>query len=186
MPSGVLQKKQRMGLFCCCCWVFFAGRCGLSCGNEGMCKPHSAELKGFSLQSFSGQAWPTPTEMMEVSKGPRCLQPSSLSQGPGPGWREGEKALGWGWAWMKHSHFFRRKGMALKFSKKKNAGTSSPPLFPSVVSNHCLATKWSCFLTDYMCPGRLFKQGFKHPRHFPASLRATLPLGPFWPLSSYL
>lgn len=43
----------------------FVGMCGLSWGNEGMREPCSEELKGFSLPSISGQAWPTPTAMMK-------------------------------------------------------------------------------------------------------------------------
>lgn len=96
---------------------FFAGGCRLSWGNKGMHKPPSAELKGFSLRSLSGQAWPTPPEMVEVSQSLSCPQPS-LSQGPGLGLKKGEKALVWGMGGLLWRIFslVRRSGMTLKFS----------------------------------------------------------------------
>lgn len=120
----------------------FASRCGLSWGNEGMREPRSTELKGFSLPSISGQAWPTPTEMM---KWVRVLAAHSfLWARVLAGVKGRRKGLRAGVRWMMYSHFFKGNGVMLTSSKQQQQICWNQLLFtfPSAISSHCLVRSY--------------------------------------------
>lgn len=121
----------------------FVGRCVLSWRNERMCEPCSAELKGFSLSSISGQAWPTPTEMM---KWVRVLTAHSFLWARVLAWvKERRKGLRVGVRWMTYSHFFKGNGVMLTSSKQQKQQICWNQLlftFPSAISSHCLVRSY--------------------------------------------
>lgn len=138
-----------MGIF------FFVGRCRETkeCGRV------------FSSAHLS-QAWPTPTEVMEMRESLHCLQPSQ-SQGPGPGCRKREKGQV-----TEVFSLLQKKQNDIKVLYRKLLEPAPPSPFPSVISNHCLVSSCDRPVGHqvvvppywlYLCPGRLLRQGFKHP-----------------------